>query len=339
MSELARIIREEAAKIVELHAEIRRTLRLSTPGAVGATAYSAACDAMHSYRSRIDPYLERAYTEWAYADEELLEFVVCYLEVDPRYFRSGYIKAVLLTRLKRSDPDEARLARIRNMLVDAVERRDVPEFKYYCRLAAVVASAELAARVQRLLDSAEPAPRRCARRMLSYMLRAHPRLLTHGEVSAIRRAPNQRDPRALGLTELLAALASNHEGDRVWAAQLLCESGEPSSIEAVKHAYADVAARSASGSSMFPFGRALQPWLRSEEDLQWALSVFADVANDQTRFLVTELFAAFPQAEVLTRLRALPINGRTTRWQYDVSVGITRIALREQGNQGRSSNS
>lgn len=85
------------------------------------------------------PYLKQACEEKRYSDKELIEFAVCFLEIDPVFFRSGYLKQVLLTRLKRSDLREPAKRRLRSVLVDAVNRRGSREFRYYCRLAAQIA--------------------------------------------------------------------------------------------------------------------------------------------------------------------------------------------------------
>ncbi len=50
-----------------------------------------ACKAFHAFRSSLDPLFERAFQEKIYCDKTLIEFAICSLEVDPRFFRSGYI--------------------------------------------------------------------------------------------------------------------------------------------------------------------------------------------------------------------------------------------------------
>ena len=137
------LIAEEGARLGELHAEVHRTFLQRDRDAESRLDWERACDAFHSYGSRMDSYIERACKQSRYSDRKLLEFVVCFLEVDPWFFRSGYLKQIFLTRLKRSDLDEATQGRLRRVLLDIVDRRGTREFKHYCRLAAVIADESL----------------------------------------------------------------------------------------------------------------------------------------------------------------------------------------------------
>ncbi|MDF3063763.1 MAG: hypothetical protein K0S06_3872 [Microvirga sp.] len=71
----------------------------------------------------------------AKGDPEGLETAIRFLEADPYFDRSGYVKADLIRLVTRLplDPDES--ARLRNVAIDAVDRRGRREFRAYCRLA------------------------------------------------------------------------------------------------------------------------------------------------------------------------------------------------------------
>lgn len=71
-----------------------------------------------------------------------LEAMIEFLEADPWFFRSGYIKAIVLSAIKRFafEPDEAE--RLRRVVLDVVDRRDGREFRDYCRLARRIATPE-----------------------------------------------------------------------------------------------------------------------------------------------------------------------------------------------------
>jgi hypothetical protein len=128
-----------SAKLKEIHAEVHRTSLRRHLDTTSRLEWEAACKAFHSFESTLDPYIERACNDERYDDSDLLEFVVCFLEVDPWVFRSGYLKQVFLTRLKRSRLDSVTRRRLLSVLLDAVERRGGREFRYYCRLAAAIA--------------------------------------------------------------------------------------------------------------------------------------------------------------------------------------------------------
>ena len=137
------LITAEGARLGELHAAVHRTFRHRSRDARSRREWEQACEVFHSYVSPLHRYLERACTVERYTDKNLLEFAVCFMEVDPWFFRSGYFKESLLTRLKRSDLEESTRRRLRTVLLDSVDRRGMRDFKYYCRLAAVIADQDL----------------------------------------------------------------------------------------------------------------------------------------------------------------------------------------------------
>jgi len=165
-SDFVDLIKSEAAKLEALHAAIDRTVVDRDKNDEARRAWDSACEAFHTYRSRMDPYLERACDEERYADSDLLEFAVAFLEVDPWFFRSGYLKQILLTRLKRSDLSEPLRQRLRRVLADAARRRGTREFKHYCRLAVSLADHELASELEVLRVGTDVAAARRAKMML-----------------------------------------------------------------------------------------------------------------------------------------------------------------------------
>ncbi len=73
---------------------------------------------------------------------EAIEDGILFLEVSPRYFRSGYHKAAVARALKRAPLDESQKERLRKVVLEAVSSRVGPEFSEYARLAIQVANAE-----------------------------------------------------------------------------------------------------------------------------------------------------------------------------------------------------
>lgn len=100
--EFTKLIRDESAKLQQLHAAVHTTWVHKDRDAKSRRAWSDACNAFHTYASAIDRQFDRACDERQYSDREVIEFSICFLDVDPRFFRSGYLKQELLTRLKRS---------------------------------------------------------------------------------------------------------------------------------------------------------------------------------------------------------------------------------------------
>jgi hypothetical protein len=158
-------IRVTAADINRLHARIHETYRHR--GRDRASWEQAAAD-FHRYVSPIDELVRRCYSEEFADAPELVRFAVEFLELDPIFFRSGYLKEKFLDQLKVAPLTEADQTRLREVLIDAVLRRGRREFRRYCRLAVVLQNAELLERLQELAQSSEHDVRSRARLMLSY---------------------------------------------------------------------------------------------------------------------------------------------------------------------------
>ena len=143
-----RLILAESAKLVQLHAEVHRAAALRDRDASHRRDWEQACRGFHSYTSPLSTYFERACVEPCYCDRDLIEFAVCFLEVDPMFFRSGYLKQIVITRLKRSELREGDKSRLRGVVWDAVNCRGTREFRYYCHLAGALADNTLVTRLE-----------------------------------------------------------------------------------------------------------------------------------------------------------------------------------------------
>jgi hypothetical protein len=165
--DFTQLIRYESATLFALHERVLATGRSRDWDRHSRDAWSQACHDFHTYKSRLDPHLRRAFQDRRYADNELIEFVVCFLEVDPYFFRSGYIKQDLLTRIKRTDLGELMKRRLRGVLIDAVNHRGTREFKYYGRPAAAIADEGLRAQLDAIASSDPSARTSRARLMLA----------------------------------------------------------------------------------------------------------------------------------------------------------------------------
>lgn len=74
---------------------------------------------------------------------EAIEYGVLFLEQNPRYFRSGYFKAAIASKLKAAPLTADQRTRLQAVILNAVSSAKVgPEFSEYARLATVVASPE-----------------------------------------------------------------------------------------------------------------------------------------------------------------------------------------------------
>jgi hypothetical protein len=95
-----------------------------------------------------------------------LEPVIAFLEEDSHCFRSGYIKADLVRFITRLDLSPEHAARLRNVVLQIVDRRDGREFRHYCRLARKVRTPEFQEELSKRLLCRDPNVRRRARWVL-----------------------------------------------------------------------------------------------------------------------------------------------------------------------------
>ncbi len=102
-------------------------------------------------------------------DGEWRENAVTFLEVNPRYFRSGYDKAQLLRYLKRADLSPKHKQRLKTVLLDVVGRPSGVEFRQYCQFASRLASKELSSALTKLVKSDDEGVRRRASWMLEHV--------------------------------------------------------------------------------------------------------------------------------------------------------------------------
>lgn len=130
------LIERESKIISALHMDIHTTFKNRSKD---RETWSKACERFHSHVSAMDVFIDRIYDEPQFQDDEILEFGITFLELDPKFFRSGYIKEEILTKIKRSKLSKKQIARLRAVLLNAVENRGSKEFKYYCRLAGFIA--------------------------------------------------------------------------------------------------------------------------------------------------------------------------------------------------------
>jgi hypothetical protein len=97
------------------------------------------------------------------------ESALRFLEVDPWFFRSGYIKGKLARALKKVALTADELVRINEVLLAAVIGHGRPEFKEYCRLAVKVASPALRAGLEKAQGNVGDGVGQRARLMLQYL--------------------------------------------------------------------------------------------------------------------------------------------------------------------------
>ena len=84
-------------------------------------------------------------------DADAKESAIRFLEFDPYYYRSGYIKSKLLVRLKNIKLSASEVKRLQKVICNAiVSQQPKSEFKYYARLLKNVGTPEFRKELQNL---------------------------------------------------------------------------------------------------------------------------------------------------------------------------------------------
>lgn len=166
MRDFKKLIQYEAEKLYRLNVNINEAYKKRSKD---ISHWKKACEEFHLYVSEIDPFLRRVYEDSEYTCDEQLEFVICFLEVDPIFFRSGYIKEEILRKIKRAKLTKNQMNRLRNILIQAVKDRGSREYKAYCRLAIRIADANLISSLESIFRNNEGALKSRAKLMLQYV--------------------------------------------------------------------------------------------------------------------------------------------------------------------------
>jgi hypothetical protein len=134
-------IEANAAKLRDLNADINLTVKKRHLGEAEREAWSEACRRFHiSYDQLAFPGgLSDAMRRLTQGEPAVIESAVVFLETDPWFFRSGYIKERILEQLRRVPLDNDKKDRLRQLILARVrDSKTRREFRRYCRLAPFV---------------------------------------------------------------------------------------------------------------------------------------------------------------------------------------------------------
>jgi hypothetical protein len=98
--------------------------------------WSDACEAWHSYQSPLEKFWSDEFKSLVQSgDRSAINELITYLEVDPYYFRSGYLKGRLARIIKGSPRAIEDDRRLRGVIWNRAGGHGRQEFREYCRLA------------------------------------------------------------------------------------------------------------------------------------------------------------------------------------------------------------
>lgn len=110
---IRRRMEADAEEIRRLHARIRETFARKTKGPAERKAWEEACAAFHArYDALAFPGgAGTAKARVLQGEPDAIEAALCFVEVRPYFFRSGYLFQTLLRALRRAPLTEAQRAR------------------------------------------------------------------------------------------------------------------------------------------------------------------------------------------------------------------------------------
>jgi hypothetical protein len=163
-------IRHAERDINALHDRIYEALPFRDKSDADRAKWRDACTAFRAYRHPALELWRPDVLEKVRSGAEVWRSdAILFLEADPWFFRSGYLKQKVLRALKGAalEPEEA--ARLKGVFLLVVDSRERREFREYCRLAAKVPIAGLRDELTKRLESSDEGVRRRATEMLRYL--------------------------------------------------------------------------------------------------------------------------------------------------------------------------
>lgn len=164
MKDYRDVISTNAARLRALHAEIDRTFKTKPHG----PAHHAACAAFHSEFDALafPGGLEASLSKLNSGDPSVVDIAVQYLEVEPKFFRSGYIAETILRRLKHVDLTSDQVTRLVNVILNSIRHGGRRRFVNCARLAGVLKDDRISTGALGLLRESDPEVKRRAERIL-----------------------------------------------------------------------------------------------------------------------------------------------------------------------------
>ncbi len=149
------------------HSRIKATFRNRDQGDSSRKEWHDATSAWHNQIYPTDVlWTDDFMSDLRGSKRSAIEQAILYLEVDPWYFRSGYLKERLIRGLKACKISETDRRRLWNVVWNVAAGRNRREFRNYCSLASIIVDADLL----RLLEEVTPERDERASGKFTYLL-------------------------------------------------------------------------------------------------------------------------------------------------------------------------
>jgi hypothetical protein len=135
-SERARTVNEAQA---EIHSAFKEVVKRNDESDPRTQRWRNAIKAFNVAYARVYPEDLRLFEQGALPGSDVdTADILDFLEADPFFFRSGYMKESLLGELKRRTLDRREVERLQSIILKVVRKPDRREFRRYCRVATIV---------------------------------------------------------------------------------------------------------------------------------------------------------------------------------------------------------
>ena len=153
MEEPRSTIRSNAEVINRLNARIDETLRHRGQSEAKRREWEQACAAFHkAYPDLFFPGGSNGWGAFLARDPGMREAAIEFLEADPWFFRSGYLKQTIWTRLKQSLLSVEELQRLEAVALAYLAKQAYLEFWYMARYVRARGSAEFWSAIAQLAE-------------------------------------------------------------------------------------------------------------------------------------------------------------------------------------------
>jgi hypothetical protein len=159
-SQRARPVNEAQA---EIHAALKEVVNRNDESDPRTQRWLNAIKAFKAAYARVYPEDLRLFEQGALPASDLeTSDMLDFLEADPVFFRSGYMKESLLGEVKKRTLDRSEVERLQSIILNVVRKPDRREFRRYCRVATSVDDPEFRQKLKDLEASDDVEVRRRA---------------------------------------------------------------------------------------------------------------------------------------------------------------------------------
>lgn len=168
MTNFRKMIAKCEAEVNELHQKLRKTVEHREKSSHQHEQWQRAAKRFREYHSPVYDIVEQCLKFGLLHDQKLREFAFEYINLDPYFFRSGYMLESLLQRVKKLPLTDSEKTSIQRLILRRIETRALRNFRRICRLIHMVDSEGFHSEVSNRAKSIDPQVKRRAEFALAY---------------------------------------------------------------------------------------------------------------------------------------------------------------------------